>query len=273
MNKKLKTWALRGLFCGFMFAFAYLAAQVATYTTLAQQPTTSPGGSLNLFSDFLGLAYNTDAHGTRQWIGPMFAMGKPPLTGWTNDNGGNFDTTYGYPYLDATRSSAVSLRFEYRTAPMGTYTCKALVYWDATGQPPGSGGLASFNTANGAVFGFRDGTGKIVDIRVDTGATNAYGFVTDKWTTTTNYSAAYLTSEATNFQPGGLSEFRNPMWIWWQDDGMNLNFGWSIDGNHLRQLDTRARTNFLASGPTQVGFGAYVNGADVEIAVPSWSCQ
>ncbi len=269
----MKKALIRGVLIGVIFGFAFIVAQVATYSTLAQVPTASPGGALNLFSDFLGLAYNVDSAGTRQWVGPVFPMSKPPLTAWSNDHAGTFDTTYGYPYLAVPKLNAQALGFEYRTAPGAPYVCAALIYWDASGLPPGTATGSTTDTTSSVWVGFRDGTGKLITFGLDTIGSTQFGMEDDKWTNSTTYSANYKALNFTNFQPGGITALRNPVWLQWADDNTNLNFSWSIDGNHWRLFDSRLRADFFGSGPTQVGFGSQAQAADVALAVPSFVCK
>ncbi len=189
----------------------------------------------------------------------LAALTTPPTTSWSTDNlgTGSFDVTNGYPYLSAPHGGSVQVRVAYRTAPSTPYTWTALLIHDMFGAPPGASGNGT--NASAALF-FRDGSGKLIE----------FGYALDavvvrKWTNSTSFGANYSTYAPPNHM------FRGTLWLQLEDDGTNLNFKWSIDGNHWKQFDTHPRTDFFASGPTQVGFGAYVNTDAVEICLASLS--
>jgi hypothetical protein len=263
--KQVRTWALRGFVASLACAAGFLIGQVSLSTGFAQIPTNTVGGRLLFFTDALfGMRDNGD--GSYHVFGPIFKLDLPPLTGWTVDNTGTFDTTNGYPYLSAGAKNATQIVGVYRTAPTAPYTCRALIYHDIA-----QGGLAGPPTGYG--MGFRDGTGKWVTI-LNTQNVNYAGdpvMQSDKWTTAASYSANYKTVGP--WQSGPDVVFRNPIWMWIKDDSTNVSFGTSLDKNHLITFDARSRTDFLTSGPTQVGFFAYSNGGGVELAISSWSCQ
>jgi len=199
----------------------------------------------------------------------------PTTAGWTVGNGGTLDTTYGYPYFSAPNLAAVAISDVYLTAPAAPYVCTAMFVHDVSTAQPGS---ATTNPIVGYGMLFRDGTGKIVSFQVgtDTAATtaNEAQIATFKWTTDTSFSAAYQSYEAASGNFAGLDFIlRTPIWMRIGDDNTNLNFYWSIDGNHWKLFDSRSRTNFFGSGPTQVGFLAYARAGSIEMAVPSWNCQ
>lgn len=205
-------------------------------------------------------------------IGPVTP---PPSASWSWDNQGSatIDSTGGFEYLSAPRLSAVRCTWRYRTAPATPYTVTALFKVDRSGIPPG----ASTTVLNVAVqLIFRQSTtGKAVTMRV--GATGSItAFTTDKWTTSTSFSANYAEVAAGG---GTLYDSVGPghayLWLRIQDDGTNLVFYWSIDGQHWKQFDTRLRGDFMTvsggvTGPDQIGFGAYVNGSGADVALLSW---
>lgn len=131
MNRKLKTAALKGLVIGAVFAFAFLAAQVASNTTFAQLPTNSPGGSINLISDRpQWLSFNTDSHGTRSYVpvGSILATNFV-ATAQTSTSGSFGDL-----------STADSVTFSCAT------TCNVAVLYLATISDAVNGNAACFNS-------------------------------------------------------------------------------------------------------------------------------
>lgn len=275
MNK-FKKAVLAGFGVGIIFALSFLLAQVMTsLTTLAQRPTAQPGGTLWCGTDTIWCARYSGA--AWQGFGPIFHMYEPPLTSWSNDNGGTFDTTNGYPYFSVDKKGATAIAMEYRTAPATPYTCWALILHDLSGAPPGTSGTG--NTA-GVGIGFRQSTtGKIISLLTQGIAANP-GIAITKWTNSATDVANYA-----GYNPavvGGDSlefVFRNPIWLGMTDNGTNLIYYWSLDGpNHPKQFDSRARGDFMTvsggvTGPDQVGIINYANGNAVEAAVPSWACQ
>ena len=118
-------------------------------------------------------------------------------------------------------------------------------------------------TAGGAAlnFGFRDNAGKLVVWDVDVGG-DIYDF---KFTSTTSPSAAYVTLPST-------LAFRNPIWLQVSDDGTNIIFRYRLSAaDNWVVFDSQIRTNFMGSGPTQIGFGAYVNGNAARVSCFSWN--
>lgn len=49
------------------------------------------------------------------------------------------------------------------------------------------------------------------------------------------------------------------VWFRMEDDGVNLSWKFSNDGVNFALFDTQSRTNFLASGPDEIGFGIGTN--------------
>lgn len=194
---------------------------------------------------------------------------RPPSTGWSWDNqvSSTIDSTNGYEYLIAPSQSAAKCSWRYRTAPSTPYTVTARFLMDITGTV-GYGGLA--NTA-GIMLLFRESsTGKAVSIRYDL-SSNSWGQTDfDKWTSSTSYSAAYASYGPT----ANTGSIGTPM-IWnarITDDATNLKMYLSIDGIHWQQFSvSKSRTDFMAGGPDQIGWGAYCNSTTVVVALIDWT--
>jgi hypothetical protein len=195
--------------------------------------------------------------------GPVWNLATPPTASWSTDNlgTGSFDTTSGYPYVSFPGASGSDqLRVLYRTAPSTPYTVCQTIMHDMSGLSPGTIGADSWGTA------WRDGTGKIIrwGPTYTTGAGSQ--IVNQKWTASTGATITnYLSQNIENY---GFDWTRQPAMLCQRDDGANLTWYWSLDyGGHLKQYDQRARTDFFASGPTQIGIAAYVNTGSVEMAL------
>jgi len=199
----------------------------------------------------------------------MWSFTQPPTSSWSWDNQGSSteDTTYGYPYLIMPAQSAVKMSLRYRTAPSTPYTITAAIAPDITGAISGAGNALN----SGIELLFRDSSGKIVSLDIQSGSSAAGCVIQDeKWTTSTSFSATYTSYGATATTANICSLLRNVVLMQMSDDGTNLTFRLSVDGNHWQQFDQRSRTNFFASGPSQVGWGSFCDGDQVVAALLSW---
>ncbi len=77
-------------------------------------------------------------------------------------------------------------------------------------------------------------------------------FSVDKYTNPTTFNSNYNLVSA-----GFLRGF--VIWFKIVDDGVNLTWGYSNDGQNYTTITSQARTNFLLSGPDQVGFAINSN--------------
>jgi hypothetical protein len=194
-------------------------------------------------------------------FGPTWAITTPPTTGWSwiNQGSATIDSTGGYEYLDSVAGAGgvVNLIARVRTAPATPYTLKALI-------------LPRFENAAGTIGGFglcfTDGT-KFVTVRLNTNNISAQSDDFDKWNSATSFNADYTTVSNGNglFVPGGAT------WLRIGNDGTNLSVYLSLDGQHWRQLGANQLVaDFIAGGPTQIGFFVYNNSTIVNLAVLSW---
>ena len=195
-----------------------------------------------------------------------FSGDYPPTAGWTGDNtaagAGTQSFTQGYIHSTFTQTNAVNTRVYYRTAPGGAYTVTALLDY--------SMGATNSNPSEvGYVFGFRDGTGKMVTWFVQsTGGTAKIGDA--KWTSTTSFSAYYAAMGASGqykFPAQDLAG-RHPLWLRIADDSTtSLTFSYSLDGANWVLFDTEGRTDWFASGPTQICYGGYTDDSPAQVNV------
>lgn len=236
--------------CGFTYG-AY-SALPGTCSTCSAYRTS------NSVYDFVCTATNT-------WT--AFFQGRfakvPPSSGWTGDNcsGCTFSASLGFVQAVFPAASAVNARGYYRTAPSAPYTAKFLFRVDRSGASSGNG------TEAGIMATFRDSAGKLVSLRTGHVAAG-YGMVFDKWTSTTSFSAAYTSYTASN---NTVDLQRTEIWMAVSDDNTDLKVYWSLEGSVWYQFgSSQSRTNFMASGPSQVGFFAYANGSDVRVSVISY---
>lgn len=247
-------------------------ASIATPGTYANLPSTcSPNGSNALFIA-TDAPYTLICTGTNAQTAFFGGVGGkqvtvPPSSGWTGDNSPTIDWTHGYGYFTgASSSGSEALRFVYRTAPSAPYTVQALIQIDLND-------IAHNETVNsGLSVGFRDSTGKIVESDLTIAGGAWIGEIL-KYTSSTSFSAAYSdTIQGTGTNIATIAA--HPLWLQWKDDSTNLSFWNSIDGNNFIQIGANhSRTDFFASGPTQIGFGARTKTGNVNLAIYSWTAQ
>ncbi len=128
----MKKAFIRGLAYGALFIFGvFTIAQVSTYTTFAQAPTVSAGGTLNIISDFPFIAFNADSAGTRNYrvLSPFMT----PTQIATDQT-----ITSTASYVSAPTADLVTF-----SCPT---TCKVLIEFSA--MTYGSGSLKFFNGAS-----------------------------------------------------------------------------------------------------------------------------
>jgi hypothetical protein len=183
----------------------------------------------------------------------------PPSSGWSWDNQGSSteDFTYGYQALYFTSTGSETRRSRYRTAPSTPYHVEIGMIVNNTGVHPGASNSAS-NSQYGV--GLRDAGGKIVSISVY--ATSALQFA--KWNADGTKNSNYNSDDPGNTR----SEFMHGGKIWFRvgDDGTNLTVDWCIDRKHWKQFDTRARGDFLSTGPTGIAIlGGSFNAAAIDV--------
>ena len=193
----------------------------------------------------------------------------PPSAGWSWDNqaSSTVSVANGMLCLSTPKSGTISLTLYYRTAPATPYTVKIAMLFDHGGAPPGSTGT---KTNSGFGIAFRDSAAKLVDLRYFHDGSGPALAVT-KWTNTTTFSASYLLYQGSNTMY--LTASRQLQWLSITDNGTNLIFQWSIDGENWKTFDTRSRTDFMASGPNAYGIVHYANGNAVETCVVHLSVQ
>lgn len=179
------------------------------------------------------------------------AVSLPSSSGWTWENQGTSaaDFTYGFLNLQYPGGSAGSWRNYYRAAPSTPYTITVRI------RKINWSGATSNATPDGFGLLFRDASGKLIQYYCLTQATNQ-GLGIEKWSSFSSFSASYNSLFA-NGVFNGASQFAmaREVWLRMKDDGTNLIWSWSLDGLYWYQFDSRSRTDFFASGPTQVGIG------------------
>ena len=199
--------------------------------TFASRPAAGTVGRFFLPSD--GFASSRDNGTSWNSYGPIFLFTEPDdsIFSWVNQGTASVVTTNGGITLTMPGTgSSTNAALRVATAPSTPYTIT--VYFAHS---------ILFNkqfTRMGLVFR-ESSTGKFVSMLLTDGT-----LYFTKWNSATAISADY-----SNF---AVAQTIN--WYQITDDGTNLIFRVSGDGINFQQIETRARTNFLAGGPNQIGF-------------------
>lgn len=243
MNKWRK-WGwnsfLFGMFCG----LCWLLGQVATNTTFAQLPATSPGGAFNLLSNGYSTAYNVNSHGTRTWftLGPTFT---PPTNAasWTfvTDSGASVSDQANSVILSNTAPANSDIAAILKATPTAPYTIKLTF------------GMLVADTASGFSCGaiWTNGTttaaaAQLFRLTEATATSQAY---TINVAHVTNFAFAGFTSDYGGSSSVGWSHDHIVLII--QDDTVNRTFSMSDGQNSMVVFSTARGTPFT---PTNYGF-------------------
>jgi hypothetical protein len=191
---------------------------------------------------------------------PWLTFTAPPTTGWSWDNQGSstITSTASKQYLHAPAQSALHAALRYRTAPSTPYNCDFALMHGTIGVE------GQTESRVGYLVAFRDAGGKLIAFRFSA-YDGSYTISIDKWTSATVFSAVYA-GYATN---GGtiLLLARAPQWLRLRDDGTDLKFYYSIDGEEWILFATHARGDFLSTGPNAIGFGALPENGDCDVSL------
>lgn len=216
MNRVLKA-GLKSFGIGVFCAFLFILAQVATYTTTAQIPSVGPGGTFNLLSDSLAMAFNVDSHGTRNWFVRPFAV-VPIVTGdWTTiGTGGTRTNGANWINVVGTTGGTGNVYGVSHTVAAGDFTHLFLVY-----------GQINLTSNSTIAVGFTDGT-----------AVESCGLI---WITTTG--PQFNTTKTTALSSGTYSAANGqifsvtneygsflPMYVKLNRSGTTLSCSLSFDG-------------------------------------------
>ena len=164
-------------------------------------------------------------------------------TRWTWVNQGSATATVANSYLSLAAPNTGSAgtgswNYIYQTAPATPWTVTMVMSFNAPNINYTYGGLV-----------LSDSTGKLVTFGplYDTDFGNAVVAV-DHYASPTSYTS-------TPFSVKSIAGVSAPVYLRIQDDGTNLNFSMSMQGQGYVLLYTESRTAELASGPTRVGLG------------------
>lgn len=236
-----------------------------TQTTFAAQPATcTPNGSnaLNLQTTGPYLFNCSSTNTYTAFLGSWGQVTVPPSAAWTSDNmNGTQDSTNGSRYFQGMSGSGIganALRLQYRTAPATPYAITAGIRFDTSGI---LGDTSVGNVVTGPGIMFRDGTGKVESLTIDAnGGTSTSGNIDLlDFTTSTSFSGSVASVGWGAAFFSGMA-YKQPLWVCMTDDGTtNVTYQFSVDRRHWTTFITRSRTAFFGSGPTQIGWGMFLN--------------
>ncbi len=192
-------------------------------------------------------------------FGPLARLVLPPaVSAWEQVNWGNSsaDDTKGPLIMKSQVSGGQTLRALQLTAPTAPYTVTALLSCDNRYQWPswmGCGiGVRDSATGRSVMFG---------PSNADTGN----GISLMRWVSPTGYMNSYFADS---------TFFTNPIWLRIQDDGMNLNFFYSVlgvEGTWMQRF-TVSRSDFLAT-PDKICVILYQEHGSVQSSATLWSWE
>lgn len=189
----------------------------------------------------------------------------PLSSGWTIDNAGasTLSFTNGYAYFQGEHvASSVTIALAYRTAPSTPYTVTFLVKHDLSSAPPTTSPSSAVNSFG---FGFRESaTGKIKFFRIMSETGSSLSLLLQYWSVATNTSPTSLDSYNGY---SAIDMLRQDSWWRITDNGTNLLFFWSIDGQRWRQIFSTSRTTNFTTAPDQYGFGSFKFGGITELMI------
>ena len=183
--------------------------------------------------------------------GPIFPM-TPPVNGdfsWVNQGGATVSASKGGIFLYGPKGSSTNHRCRVKTAPSTPYTITAAFL----------AGVATANYQEAGLLFRESSTGKMVNFKI------VYPI---------GVAVAKVTNETTNLANLSYVGLWNTQPLFWRiaDNGTNLIFSWSYDGQNFIEFYSVSRTSHMAGGPNQVGF--FVNDesnvVDVGMTLLSW---
>lgn len=197
----------------------------------ASHPGSPATGDLFLPND----GFQIERYSGSVWVpwGPIFPLTAPDNSAfsWVNQGSSTVTTTQGGIVLAQPAGGAsTSASLRVKTAPSTPYTATFFMLANTI--------LTKQWLRTGVVFR-ESSTGKFVSFHISNGQ-----LWTTKWSSATGISADY--------SQFGLGQV--PNWIQITDNGTNLVFRVSQDGQTWTQIESRTRTDYLAGGPNQIGF-------------------
>lgn len=219
---------------GVLPAGAVPAGSTLTHNVLASRPAASHLGNVYLPSD--GETIDYDLGSSFAPYGPIFGFTVPDDTHyfWVNQNDASVTADKNSILLtDPANTAGTDAAWRFANAPFGATPPYRVTAYFISNQR-----VAKTDLMTGMAFR-ESGTGKLISFHWNN------GFI---WTTKWN-SANAINSDYSSFACPTA-----PGWMQIRDDGTNLTFWLSGDGEVWQRIESRARANFFTTAPDQCGF-------------------
>jgi len=251
-------------YCGLVLPSSFLS-DIAHFTGASSSLVAYLAGRLCFPTD--GYALQLDTGSAFNPFGPTFPLTAPESSGWSwvNQGSATVTTTQNAIYLSDPGTTSFQDRLYVRSAPSTPYTVKALfipqIYpWGITSDSPASHNLAP---SCGLAF-YESSSGKVISFLY-----YCYDTATDESSGVEIYQGPSLEISKDNSVTSNNSQYENGLnikplafssgiWMGVEDDGTNLYFYLSANGQQWDLVDQRARGNFFTTAPNKVGI--IVNG-------------
>ena len=169
------------------------------------------------------------------------------LFSWINQGTATISTVYGPTILTSPGSAGDDVHLRVQSTPATPYNLISAFTPQIDPADNTSCGMVLRDSATGEFIFFRllfDTTSVITKSDIV--------FSLDKYDNPTTFNSNYSVVSA-GFMRGSI------IWLQIIDDGINLSWNYSNDGQNYINLTTQSRTNFLVSGPNQIGFAINSN--------------
>jgi hypothetical protein len=241
---------------GTLPAGAVPAGNSVTGNVLSARPAASHLGNVFLPTD--GESIDYDLGSSWASYGPIFRFTTPDDSHyfWVNQNDASVTVDNDSILLtDPANTAGTDAAWRFANAPFGATPPYRVTAFFISNQR-----VAKTDLMTGMAFR-ESGTGKLISFHWNN------GFI---WTTKWN-SANAINSDYSNFAcpvPPG--------WIQIRDDGTNLTFWLSGDGQVWQRIESRARNNFFTTAPDECGFfvsacNAGTPNFEVNLRLMSWT--
>lgn len=215
--------------------------------TAASLCTDANGGATTSGCSSGGGTFGTPYVVSGNTYGPIWQMTPPGLIGawtWVNQGSATTDGSNNSLSINAPANATQGMKMLVQSAPATPYSVLARMQANVQDQGGSATGRCGVN--------FRESsTGKIISFIIFSSTGGTMVTNVDKYTNPTTYAGSSYIS----LQPVPFTTFGN--WFKIQDNGTNLIFSMCADNlnaAHCQTYTTQSRTDFMASGPDQIGF-------------------
>jgi hypothetical protein len=190
-----------------------------------------------------------------------FVEPDPALFAWVNQGLATLSSVYGPSVLASPGNAGDNVNMQIQPTPLTPYTLSAAFLPEIDPVNQTSCGVVLRESSTGKFIFFRlmfDTTSSITKSDIV--------FSLDKYDNPNTFNSNYTVVSA-GFLRGSVIFFKI------KDDGTNIIWSYSNDGQNYMTLTTQSRTDFLVSGPNQIGFAINSNdpSGSAGMTLLSWS--